>query len=233
MVSQYSKLFSLTEGTYYIGYINANLSDNIIFRITRKITSFGSDYLLPDPDNVVLYGSEITLNGGEKNSNVVTQGFTRLIYLSNEESRLDYYWYSSNENVARITDFGTVMALSVTQDTTVKIMAVNINNPSATYVKEFVIKKDLKTFTSDPLEYHLMLTMGIGTTNITQISLSSLNVPINWLQYYNWASSSDQLDVDQFGRIYAYPSASGHMYTITGTYKLNSRVKIHINVTIE
>ena len=167
-----------------------------------------------------------------KNSNFVTQGFTRLIYFSTEESRLDYFWYTSNEGAARITDYGTVMALGVAQDTTVKIMGVNISNPSLTFVKEFVIKKDLKTYESNPLVYNIQLTMGTGTNNITRIILTSLNVSINWLQYYNWTSSSDDLDVDQFGRLYSDPVASGKTYIITGQYSMNPRIKINISVIV-
>lgn len=60
-----------------------------------------------------------------------------------------------------------------------------------------------------------------------------MNVPINWLQYFTWSSSDSDLYVDQFGRIFADEETIGNIYTITGTYKLNSRVKVYITVVVK
>lgn len=225
--------FDMLEGTYYVGYIGADLNVNLSCLLTRKVTIYGASYLDPDPNFVGVNGSEVTLNGGLKYSNEITQGFTRVIYLTTGESRLDYYWYSSDENVARITDFGTVVGLNVNNDTSVKIMAVNIEDPSKVFVKEFIIKKDTKTFDSDPIERYGEIIIDTDVSNEAQIDLSELNVPINWLQYFIWSSSDSDLYVDQFGRIFADEETIGNTYTITGTYKLNSRVKVYITVKVE
>ena len=225
--------FDMLEGTYYVGYIGADLNVNLSCVLTRKVTIYGDSYLDPDPNFVGVNGSEVTLNGGLQYSNEITQGFTRVIYLTTGESRLDYYWYSSDENVARITDFGTVVGLNVNNDTSVKIMAVNIEDPSKVFVKEFIIKKDTKTFDSDPIERYGEIIIDTDVSNEAQIDLSELNVPINWLQYFTWSSSDSDLYVDQFGRIFADEETIGNTYTITGTYKLNSRVKVYITVKVE
>ena len=225
--------FDMLEGTYYVGYIGTDLNVNLSCVLTRKVTIYGDSYLDPDPNFVGVNGSEVTLNGGLQYSNEITQGFTRVIYLTTGESRLDYYWYSSDENVARITDFGTVVGLNVNNDTSVKIMAVNIEDPSKVFVKEFIIKKDAKTFDSDPIERYGEIIIDTDVSNEAQIDLSELNVPINWLQYFTWSSSDSDLYVDQFGRIFVDEETIGNTYTITGTYKLNSRVKVYITVKVE
>lgn len=225
--------FNLVEGTYFIGYVGANIKTNLTFKLTRVVTSYGSDNLEADPSSVGTYGSEVTLNGGELYSNVITQGFTRIIYLSTGESRLDYYWYSNNENAALITDFGTVIGQNVNTDTYVKIMAVNIEDPSKVYVKKFLIKKDTKTFDSDPIVRYMTIEYDSTKRIDYQINLSSENVPINWLQSYTWTSLTPYVSVDQFGRIYAYEQAIGGTYTITGEYKLNPRVKVYITIIVK
>jgi len=222
----------LVEGIYYIGYINAEKGQIISLNITREVTQHGEYNLLPDPLVGFISGSEVNLNGGNKEENTITQGFTRLIYLASGDSRLDYDWYSSNTNVAIITDYGTVLGLQVTQDTVVKIMAVKRTDPSIVFVKEFIIKKDLKTFYSDPIVYNLSMTVTSGSGETQSIDLSSLLVPIKLLQHYNWSSNSSLVTVDTWGRIYAYPNSVGQSFTITGNYKFNSRVKIYINVTV-
>lgn len=117
--------FDLLEGIYYVGYIGADLNLNLACVLARKVTACGDSYLEPDPNFVGVNGSEVTLNGGLHYSNEITQGFTRMIYLTTGESRLDYYWYSSDETIARVTDYGTVIGLNVNNDTLVKIMAVS------------------------------------------------------------------------------------------------------------
>lgn len=225
--------FDLLEGIYYVGYIGADLNLNLACVLARKVTAYGDSYLEPDPNFVGVNGSEVTLNCGLQYSNEITQGFTRVIYLTTGESRLDYYWYSSDENIAVVTDYGTVIGLNVNNDTSVKIMAVNIEEPSKVFVKEFIIKKDAKTFESDPIERYTEIVIDMSVSNEAQIDLSRLNVPIDWLQYFTWNSSNSDLYVDQYGIIIADEEMIGNTYTITGIYKLNPRVKVNITVKVE
>ena len=57
-------------------------------------------------------------------------------------SRLDYDWYSSNENIAKVTSYGTVLALNVERDTEVSIYAINKVDPTIVYRKEITILKE-------------------------------------------------------------------------------------------
>lgn len=219
-------VFNLNEGTYYIGYVNANLNQNSNFKLIRKVTQYGNN-------NLYHYsGTEVTVNGGREYLNTITQGFTRLIFLTSGESRFDYYWYTSNETVSRITEIGTLMALEVNCDTNIQIMAVNKSDHSKVYVKEYIIKKETKEMDDAPLMYNYEIVMSTGMGNMVQIDLSTKNIPINWLQYYIWTSTSEYLNVDQFGRIYASAEAVGTTCTIIGQYKLNERVLVYISIIV-
>lgn len=231
--SMYNRTLSLENGIYYIGFINASMPNNSICYIERVLTDYGDGFLLPDSIDAPLYGTEVTLNNGDYNSNEITQGFTRLINLYNKESRLNYYWYSSNESVARVTDFGTIMALSVTVDTPVLIMAVNKNDPSKTYVKEFIIKTDRLSSVENPLLYYIDLYVSIDDIdNALKINLNNYNVPINWLQYYLWTCEDDNILINEYGIITINQYNIDESYLIIGDYILNSRVKIYINLVI-
>ena len=233
MNNGYGKTISLEQGTYYIGYINATMSADSTCTLKRILSDFGDGFLLPDIADAPIYGTEVTLNNGTYNSNEITQGFTRIINLYNRDSRLDYYWYSSNESVARVTDFGTIMALSVTVDTPVLIMAVNKEDPSKTYVKEFIIKVETNTFEDYPLIYNIDMTITVtNIVNSSQINLSNQNVPINWLQYYLWISPDDNITVNNYGIITVNQNAIGNTYQIVGAYRLNPRVLIYINLQV-
>lgn len=237
-LTQKSYTFSLTEGIYYIGYFALNESNNVTISMTRNLTSYGSSYLVPDPDVRTPCGSQIDVEEADINiynrsyrQTNITEGFTRLIYLDSlapSVSRLDYYWYSSNEDVAIITDYGTVLALPInTSQETVKIMAVYKYDMSKCYVKEFVVKNDSSTYLSDPIDIDVNMT--VIPTRYTYIDLSDVDVPINILQYYTWSSTSN-VSVDGWGRIYAYNSALGTTVEIVGTYNYNPKVKIRVSV---
>ncbi len=236
-IGNYSTTVNLIEGTYCIGYYNLNIKNSAIdLSLTRNITSYGSSHLIPDPDKKTPCGSQITVDEKEINAdsrsyrqNTITEGFTRLIYVNGgSNSRLNYYWYSSNENVAIITDYGTVLALPInTSQETVKIMAIDKNNMSNCYIKEFVIKNDSKTYATDPIDINL--DMYVSPYKYTYIDLSNVDVPINLLQLYSWRTD-DNITVDGWGRIYARDNQLGKKANIVGTYLYNEKVKIHVSV---
>ena len=225
--------FTLLEGRYYIGYIGSNTSSEISFTITRLITEYGSENLLPDLDGVGYYGTEVVLNGGMTSSNIITNGFTRLIYLLNGDSRLDYYWYSSDESVIRITDYGTVLGLSNNEDLTAKVMAVNKNDPTKVYIKEFIVARDQLSYENDKIIINTTMTIDSNSIVPTQIDLSNVIVPINWIQYYEWNANTSYIQIDNYGRIIVDKRAVGNSYSITGYYTLNARVEIRIIIVVE
>ena len=84
-------------------------------------------------------GTEVIYNNGECDEYTITEGFTRNIYLMVEDrltdpmSRLDYDWYSSNEAAATVTNYGTVLARPINEDTPVTIYAALKEDPSIAY----------------------------------------------------------------------------------------------------
>lgn len=236
--SNYSQVLNLSEGTYYIGYFELFEDANVNISINRRITSYGSSYLIPDPDQYTNCGSQITV--AERDTSIsnrsyrqtgITEGFTRLIYLENSSpslSRLDYYWYSSDESIATVTNYGTVFAMPIsTSSETVKIMAVYKYDMSKTYVKEFTVYNDTKTYLSDPIDIYIDMT--IGACQYTYIDMSKTDVPINVLQYYMWSTTNSNAIVDGWGRMYPYSASLGTTINFTGVYQYNQRVKIHVN----
>lgn len=57
-------------------------------------------------------------------------------------SRLDYDWYSNNENVAVVSQYGTVLAKPFDSNTIVTIYAVLKKDPSVVYRTTFTILND-------------------------------------------------------------------------------------------
>lgn len=233
---------NMDAGTYYIGYFDNLDNSSLSISMTRKVSQYGGSVMVTDPDYGTNAGSQITVaerdivfyNRSFRGTNIL-EGFTRLVYFDDDYapsvSRLDYDWYSSDENVAIVTSYGTVLAKNVSQNTTVKIMAVYKNDMSKVYVKEFTILNDTKTYNSDPLDIEMTLNVSAG--EYTSISFGNTPVPINLLQYYYWSSSDYSCaSVDNWGRIYCYYSAVGQTVEITGTYLYNSRVRIKITVNI-
>ncbi len=108
-----------TVYAYYMGEL---------FTFNFVITSYD---LVLDPANAHPYvGTEVTLNNGNFDSNIMTKGYTRCIYLGSEapsQSRLDYNFYSADPTIATVSIYGTITAH---KEGIVKITVVNKNSPS-------------------------------------------------------------------------------------------------------
>lgn len=229
--SSFTLDMNLDAGEYYIGYFDNFNNSNITINLKRLITSYGGDVLVTDPTNKLIAGSEVVLNGGKRGENTITSGFTRIIYFDQYNgnapsvSRLDYYWFSSNESVATVSDYATVLALPVRQDTTVKIMVVYKYDSSIVFIKEFVIKKETST-TPITINHAIIIRKNVYTS----IDLTNVNVPINILQFYEWESLNPHLiSVNYLGQLYATTTGTA---VIKGTYFHNNRVKIYLSITI-
>jgi len=235
-MDDYTKEVYLESGIYYVGYFNIVVGTNITIQIFRLVNQSGSHVLVTDPDVWTPSGSQISIIEADKSiksyrQTFITEGFTRLIYpdfnYGVSASRLDYDWYSSNTNVATVTPYGTVLALPVTTDTTVKIMAVLKVNPSKVFVKEFTVLNDTETYSSAPIDIFVETTISASQHIYASSFFAGITVPIVILQYYSWSSSNTSYaSVDGWGIIYAYQSAVGETVVITGNYLYNSRVKI-------
>lgn len=234
----YNTTLILDEGTYYIGYtnnINCSLNLNLRRLINTNVNMDGTLVADPMPNQRYTIGSEVLLNNGSYNNYNITEGFTRCIYLMNgntllePSSRLLYDWYSSDDDVALVTQYGTVLAKSVNSNTNVIIYAILKEDPSVVYRKTFTILNDTLTYATSPIDIYVDMT--IGANEYTPIDLSSVVVPINMLQYYSWSISQGG-EIDYWGNIFAYTSSVGNTLYITGNYLYNPRVKVFVDAFV-
>lgn len=231
---------NLDEGIYYIGYYNLDIG-SVSVSIFRYIDNSADEIyngFQVDP-NSSSCGSQIkilekNLPESQKSYNydVIIKGFTRLIYLNNsiatETSRLQYNWYSSNENVATVTNYGTVLGKSIGST---MILAVLKSNPRIIYVKEFIITDN---GSHDNIVINLEQTYSLSSETKYVIGLNSDNCPYAQLSLYDWSISSntDNNINAQLDNWYRLTVDSPGQIIITGNYKLNTKVVIRIVLTI-
>ena len=232
----------LDEGNYYFGFLNNISFINITYMIMRTINyeSILQDNLVADPYEIGYdLGSEVTFNSGSCDSYTITEGFTRNIYLLAEDkfsipmSRLEYEWYSSNESVAVVSSYGTVLALPVEKNTQVVIYAILRIDPSIIYKKTFTILDD-----NDDDSIVISCEMSYSYSNENeryQLKLNSSNCPYPMVQYYDF-EIFENTQVNEFNvelNYWGYVTATSiGNCLIIGTYRLNTRVKIYINLSI-
>ena len=122
----------ITDGVHFISikFLNSNYAGSVHTNIVRQYDEEASrNGLLADINAV---GSEVHLNNGLSNGDTITEGFTRCLSLNptieSPKSRLEYDWYSSNPNVATVSQYGTVLAISGGENLSVTIVASNKTN---------------------------------------------------------------------------------------------------------
>ncbi len=231
----------LNPGTYYIGYSDNFDKVQIQFALRRKVnTDLNIDgTLVTDParNQGFPLGSEVTFNNGSLLGNTITEGFTRNLYLMVEDrlrdpmSRLDYDWYSSNENVAKVTKYGTVLALNVSENTTVTIYAINRDDPSIVYKKDFIILKETKT---EQIVIECNMSYSYSEENgMYTLELDFTNSPYPYIGYYVWdieCFNGINVDMEHHGLV---SSTGPGEALLTANYTLNMRIflKIHLTIT--
>lgn len=231
----------LNPGTYYIGYSdnldNASISFSLRRKVNIDLNINGTLATDPALNQGFPLGSEVTFNDGALLGNTITEGFTRNLYLMVEDrlrdpmSRLEYDWYSSNENVAIVTKYGTVLALNVNENTTVTIYAINKDNPSIVYKKDFVILKETKT---EQIVIECNMSYSYSEENgMYTLELDFTNSPYPYIGYYVWDIESFNgisVDMEHYGLIYSTGPGEA---LLTANYILNMRIflKIHLTIT--
>ena len=136
-------------------------------------------------------------------------------------SRLDYDWYSSDKEVATISQYGTLFAKDGTGNKSIEIIAVYKHNPSIIYKKSF---EETKT---EEIVINCEMTISVNST----VSLELDNqVPYNWIQYYTWSTENKNIvTISPFGTI---KGISRGQTTFTGLYQYNSRISILITIYV-
>lgn len=243
----------------YIGYYNGTGIGTLSINMTR----FTDDTftIITDPNSNVTVGSEVYLNSGSYGGLTITQGFTRICYLGNDapylQSRTQYYWYSSDETIAKVSAYGTVTATALWTDSdtykTVTISAVCKDNTSIVGTIVFTIYKSNDTATKY-LKYGMdvrtggtisgtEVTSGLGSqifvSNNPQVTMHKQKTrliclgedsPTTSIQDFIWTTSDSTIaTVSTFGTVTAHKVG---VVTITGVYKYNSNYKVVIEIEV-
>ena len=147
-------------------------------------------------------------------------------------SRLDYNWYSTNESVALISDYGTIIAISpgVTIITSIcknsfkkSYIIIIVEDDDENCVTEFNITLDLRSDGSIGTE----VSSGNGKVNentirvgYTRLISLTEHAPYNKIQSYIWTSEDPTIaSVSEFGTIKGLKPGKT---IIHGQYKYNS-----------
>lgn len=238
--NSYSITRALTEGTYYIGYFNKDDTSNFSVSLTRLVTQSGANALLVDHGSDWDCGSQINIiemysSNKSYNSTNITEGFTRIIYMNEplglSGSRLDYYWYSSNESIATVTNYGTVLGRNAG---TVKIMAVLKEDPSKVFVKQFTIIEDDGTGYT-PVESNYTIKYSDTDNGTFHLELEDVLCPYPWYQYYTWSTyvpcqfEEPSVTNDIWGN---YTVSGPGTFDLTGQFYIYNTVYITVVVII-
>ena len=230
--------FILEAGTYYFGYIE-NISSVTIKYVLERIIDTSVDIyntLVADP-NYIGYdlGSEVRYNNGLCDNYTITEGFTRNMYVMVEDrntqsiSRLDYDWYSSNDDIAIVTSYGTVLAKNVDTNIEVKIYAMLKEDPSIVYEKTFTIINDESV---TPIEITSNMSYSYSELNGEyKLELNTNNSIFPYIQYYTWEIEENELNINMDNWGFISSNGTGTV-VIIGSYIYNPRVTIIINLTI-
>ena len=230
---------TIDHGTYYIGYYNLDKTKCTSFNVSlSRFVDNGIDSvynaLYTDPNSFGMYGTQISIaerNEEEKSygETFIIKGFTRLVFIDStygySNSRLDYEWYSSNEDVLNVTQYGTVLGKNAG---TAKIIGVNKNNPEIIFIKEFTIIDNTNLLINT---IEIEQTYSLSSNEELYINLTSNNCPYPMIQYYRFEiiEGSDNVTINPFGKVIVNTCES---IIISGIYTLNDnyRIKIIINV---
>lgn len=231
-------IYNMNSGdTIYIrvkGY-SINTNGNYSF-IVKKIEGFN---IILDPSNKTSLGTEVTMNNGEYNCNIITIGYTRNAYLDTNapsSSRLDYYWSTSNSNIAKVSNYGTITAKSPgtviitarykNDSTYIGHILVNVIADTSSTIKHLSFTTDMR---EAPKAAGTEVTSNGGLvgefvihTGFTRFICFSDDAPSALIQDYVWSSSnSSVLYVDEYGIVYARNVTEPTLVTITCVYKYN------------
>lgn len=133
--------------------------------------------------------------------------------------------------MATVTNYGTVLAMPVTEDTDVTIYAVLKDDHKVVYYRTFTVLNDEE---DELIEIELNMSYSYNEENGTyQLELNNTNCPYPMIQYYSWNivnNSDETVTMNYWGEV---TSTGISEVLIIGTYNLNSRVILNITLSIE
>lgn len=211
---------------YYIGYFGNNVEGIVNIDLTRCTgATLGS--IVTDPDIDTPCGTEVTMNSGAYRGFTMEAGYTRLCYFdinAPSTSRLDYWWYTSNEDASIVTDYGTVYAKNVYVQTTITVMAIYKNDLTKVITQDFILLPD---YDHEPVIKQYEITLSVGEV----YNVNSENTWVSlYIQHYEWNPDSESIaTITPFGKITAVSQGTTNIW---GDYKYNDRYMICYTVTV-
>ena len=222
---------SLDNGSYIfacLGFNNDDYIDIAIVRILSSISTITTDV------SIINCGSEIKvleINNNTKsfNSNIITKGFTRKLFLIEGNDCLDindFYWYIDNSDIAILTDDGYILALNTG---IITIMAISKDDYSTIFYRSFSII-NASSF--------LIFYSNINISNYDMYNCDFNDImnmaicPYNDYIFYDWivdiidpymtvSINNGAIDVSGIG-----------LFSLIGNYYLNSDVVVVININV-
>ncbi len=258
LTSRISSVFSTDSNTVlHFGYLNSYGEGEIEFNIERLIVN--NFTIITDPNDSAGCGSEVRINGGQYNGTDMTVGYTRICYLGTDapdtSSRLKYDWYSTDPNVAEISSYGTITAVSAGTTT---IKAIYKDYP-AIYGEITIVVGDYGEMNTVYLKYGMDIRTGgtVSGTEVTSGKGSVINVgespvvtihtgytrliclgndsPTSSIQDFSW-TSYQEFDTDEgIATVSKYGTITGRYVgslTVKGVYKYNPNYVVYIRITV-
>lgn len=248
---------NITEPTNIIVcYHNSVGNEAIDIDIGKELTEI---FTIQTDISSVDCGSEVRLNNGALRGTTITQGHTRNAYLGenapDRSSRLNYYWYSLDESIAKVSAYGTITGVGVGTTT---IQAVYKTDPSK--VAELEITVIPYTIQEEPtyIQYGMdVRTEGtISGTEITSGKGEAIPIGVNPevtihqgytrliclgndspssnIQDYEWTVLQEEGDTGMV-TVSSYGTMTGTQegyVTVKGIYKYNPNYQVSICVQI-
>lgn len=226
-------------------------SDNRICcsKCDKNFTNEENFEILLDPSANSLCGTYVNIYGGDFNSNDVIKGYTRIAYIigGTENSRLNYNWYSSNQNVCEVTKYGTILAKnegtafiiasSKTEPFKYSRIEINVLNDYNNTLKYISVTTDIREPYSlngtevtlnngNPNEY----TIHSGYTRALCFSPNNSYPSIN---NFMWYSNNDEIvEILPGGYVKAKDVSEITNVTITGQCIYNNNIVASIQFTL-
>ena len=233
------------------GFVNNFDYVNDIEVIVYCNPNYNNSFIVIDPQNMLPYSSEITINNGQFGSTIITKGFTRNLFINingTNQSRLDYTFTSSNQHVAMVSIYGTVQGTNKgTALITVKnkidlnivshILIIVVEQPQPLIIHPLTIKLDNNI---DPqlngTEYKILGNTNPLTFNIIHKyytrSICIFGGPSPIRQDYNFFSSDYNIaSVDCWGFIHGVNPGIATI-TITNRYAPNFIGYVEVEIVV-
>ena len=249
----------------YCVYDSPNIDSNIYIESNRYERLDYNFSLIPDKNGVdeELLGSDVLINNAKREGKNITVGFTRCLFLTNNAPSLlrqDYYWASSDESIATVSEYGTIFARSCGIFTIYCISKKDYSIASSIVMEVIPDKNSAPIYLNYGMDCRnsgvksgTEVTLGFGQiipiSNYTSDNLVRIKVgnnrliclgkdsPTPYIQDFNWSIyglNAENISISSFGTITAkkYTENGTNVVQIFGVYQYNTRYRVSIYIEI-